>query len=433
MKKLLTSGPMVAIAAASVVLTFGWPALRLSSDGVEYRQLAEGHLHSVLEPFAKRVLHPLVVRTLAGLTGTSLDFAFLAIQVACLFIFCLLVVRMIESEQASVQMALPLLLAPAMFHWFSDYYVHDLFYAVLLACYLILLRSRLYSAVVLLALLFLTRESTVLLGLACCFIAWSRSMMRFVLLAIVACAIGVVGISFATAEYAKPNIHGLPEPIYYALKIPNNIAYNVLGIAFWTDTQVMFNRCTPTWKLRIPAKVPLGSIREVGFCGFRPGIPLRTIWSLLSTFGVLPCVLVYAWVRRRTLLKRPSFVPACMLLYASLVALSSATGGNAPERYISYAWPVFTTVTPALLRAITPTHWSASLPFLIWSVGFSGLSLLVPSEDPHPPLVWLALAGFALWAHWITWCYLGSRSRIFTAVDELDPLKLGCGGQRHSQ
>jgi hypothetical protein len=221
---------------------------------------------------------------------------------------------------------------------YRNYYWHDLFYTALCALFFLALRANWWFALPIIFLLFVTRESTVVLVVVLVAVtAWRRQWAW----CFSALAVGLagMGVESTLVRHALPNHHGISVVLLDVLKIPYNFAFNVLGLEFWTNDNAATN-AAPVWVANLPAWLPLGNIHQVGFSGFFWDWPVRTMVLLSSAFGILPLVVIRSarqW--RRALEGRFDVAVACV--YGSLMFVLAPLQGTAPARYILYAWPLF--------------------------------------------------------------------------------------------
>ena len=129
-----------------------------------------------------------------------------------------------------------MLFTPALLNLFRSIYIHDLFYVGLLAALFVALKQHHRVWVLgLLALLFLTRESTYLLAACLMVLAWRWHERK---IAIGSAEMILIGLFFANllSGMAKPSLHGLNPLIYTVSRIPINFVWNVLGVPLLANT-----------------------------------------------------------------------------------------------------------------------------------------------------------------------------------------------------
>src|SRR5215469_9249061 len=131
-------------------------------EGRDYVAIANGDYSHLYSYYAGRVLHPLVARLLASTTGTPIDaHIFIWLSIASLLVFfCCLGAYYATEPGLTLGLWLILLVTPTILDSYRNYYWQDLFYAALCAPFFLLLRTRPWTTLPILFLLYLTREST---------------------------------------------------------------------------------------------------------------------------------------------------------------------------------------------------------------------------------------------------------------------------------
>lgn len=371
-----------------------FPYMRATSDAPSYIPIAQGHWSKSPNPHAKRFVHPLLVRYITHVTGMSIDRAFRALSFAFLFLFVPLVCVLIQVEAQSRRLILALVMAPALFQLFTDYYMQDLLHALLLALYFMLLVYKPLATFPVLFALYCTRESTALLSACVIWLAWRRSQNRLAVSSLLATLAGVAA-SWYASTLGSPNVSGVPEGVYYLLKIPYNFIPKVLGLQLWVDTQVAYNHCAPVWTVHVLGWLPVGRIREFGFCGVDYLAPWANLTILFTTFGVLP---LFVWASlpkhwRSSLRTGPIHLEVAFW-YSLLCIVASVSGGATVERYVTYAWPLFWLVGPRLMATSLRPDWVEAVQIIFWNCAFTWLPHLAQWSKlsrPEGTLLMLAI------------------------------------------
>ena len=225
-------------------------------------KMAEGRSEEVVKPFSTRILHVALVRGILQLGDLATDHAFRVIGIVSLILLTTVVISLLRSGTSALWIAFPVLLTPLLFQLFRTYYLPDLFHAALLALFFFSFsRSRLLGLVVLCA-LYLTRETTALLGLWLVIPAVVRQRLRLAASVIVISAVGIA-VTWFVVDTGLDNIHGVDSFTYLALKLPMNFLRNVFGIELWSNT---LNNCRPFVTYKLPSWLQQGSIDTVGIC-----------------------------------------------------------------------------------------------------------------------------------------------------------------------
>jgi hypothetical protein len=344
------------------VIIITWkPVPYLFPDDHFYIELAKGNIQSVPKPFSTRVLYPMLVQLFATGGGISTDQSFLVWGILSIVILCVSVCLIISKSNTpnTLLVAVVILLSPLLLSLFRDFYVPDLFYAALLGLYFLFLfeyagSSKMFrgASLVVIFLLYMTRESTILLVFSIAIVGiYRKSERRYSYAVIIAALIGMLASSLA-GRLGNPNIHAINDVLYMSLKIPYNFLKNILGVQLWTNTfaSQVGGACRPVGTINLPAWLTLGSINSIGVCPFSPIHPLFTLTTLLTTFGVAPTILVYFLFMdfKKILLKSPLWLIVA-LIYGLISFFMGALVGASIERLVGYAWPGFWLATPVLL------------------------------------------------------------------------------------
>lgn len=359
----LSSRWLITITAMLLIVIAGaWlSVIKITPDSDQYVLMAQGRIGEVERPFAPRVLHPFLARVLTFGAWLSLDqsFALLALLSLGVFVAFLLLIFPIDLPQQPLWLFV-ILFTPALLNLFRSIYIHDLFYAGLLAALFVALKQHRRAWVLgLLALLFLTRESTYLLAACLMVLAWRWHERE---IAIGSAEIILIGLFFASllSGMAKPSLHGLNPLLYTVSRIPINFVWNVLGVpllantseAFWRETNpaVLEFCAVPAAILQMPTWLPTGGIRTVKICGVFIENPLNTLALMLTTFGVAPALLL-AGLRAQpfsSLWKSLPLFAQLAWVYGIISFAIAPMLGNTVGRYVAYAWPLFWVLLPHL-------------------------------------------------------------------------------------
>jgi hypothetical protein len=196
-------------------------------------------------------------------------------------------------------------------------------------------------ALAVIPLMFWVRESTLLLCLLAFAAMWWDGKRRCAV-AIALTTLASMIVSMSVNRHGQPNVHHLPTVVYMALKVPFNFVSNILGIHLWTN-----NFITPhVWAMDLPRVLQIGTIRKVGISKF-VWMPLFTPLMWLSTFGILPTVLLHE--RRRGRLRALEPWMRLALIYGVISYVLGPTLGASVPRLVAYAWPAFWIATVVLL------------------------------------------------------------------------------------
>ena len=311
-------------------------------EGRDYFDIAKGNYSHIEGYYAGRIFHPLVVRALASVTHLPIDWrAFTIVSAASLAtLFCTLGLYYALEFRMRPWVYLSLAVTPIVVDQYRNYYWHDLFFAALLAIFFLALRANRWTSLPILFLLFVTRESTMILAFAFIVVAALRREWLLGASAIVVAAVGAKTAG-ALVAHALPQHNGLPVLLLDLLKIPYNFALNVCGLEFWTNTNAATITDPLKWVVNLPSWVRLGNIHQIGYCGFFVERPIKLLLLALSAFGVMPMFVALSLIGRNHELPFKKFDHSVAILYGALMFFLAALTGTNPPRYVLYAWPAF--------------------------------------------------------------------------------------------
>ncbi len=403
-------------ALATTVLAVCWfPGfVPPQSDGGWYKMLAEGHSRDVYFYYAGRILHPLVVHAIATLTGFDTTTAFFVAGVAALGVLFACLGLLLNIPGVPRLVPVFLLCCPAVLAVFQNYYGQELFHAALVAAFFLALRRNRWAALPLLFACYITRESTLLLSLAAMLIALRCHRRAYAIAVAATTACGMLAVSTAVSQ-AIPNKHQLNPVLMYALKVPYNFCYNVLGLRFWTDTNAATTICAPVHTASVPAWLHLGAIHTIGLCSYSFLNTLGIAAAYLTTFGIGPALAACLFMRkaRISILHREEAVSTA-LLYGVLALAAAAVIGNTPERYVLYAWPLFWWAVPFALPRSLSLHRRDWLILAALHAGVSWTPVLFQHIATGSSRVLLAAVATALLGQVVAYRYLDARIRVNT-------------------
>ena len=360
-------------------------------EGQDYLQIAQDRPETTYNYYAGRMLHPFAARMLAGVVPMDLRRAFFVVGVISLLALCVFLSLHIFKLKLNPLLLIPLLCVPAVITLYRGYYFQDLFHAMLVAALLVLSSYSAWAALPILFLLHLTRESTILLSVWLALISLRRRAWALAL-SIVAVAVVGTGVTSTAVHAALPNKHGVNILEMYVLKVLYAFCHNLLGLVFWTDTNASTINCVPRWVASVAGR--LGSIRQVGFCGFQPGLILGTLAAFLGPFGVEPAILARLVRESWRTLPKQGYVFQAAFGYGAICLVLAPLIGTDPARYFLYAWPLYWLALPQLLTGVTfDRSRTISLVALHASACIAGFSLAdTPSSSGQLARVVVLLA-----------------------------------------
>jgi len=335
------------VLAAIVIALFPYKFHAPTWEDNDYFNLASGNPQQVRFFYLARIVHPLVVRAVSHLTGTDIPKAFWLVSCACLLGFVTLLGAELQQQRVRLFLIFAILANPLTLEAYRNYYSHDLFHCFLLMIFFLVFRKSPWLSLPLIYLLYLTRESTALLIVVVAVLAWlagKRWLCGATLLTGFA--------SWFTAARLigrhAGNIHHLPMPVLYVLKVIYAIIYNIFGVLLWTNTTELTE--TPRWTYTFPGHFHLGAITTVGYCDFNLLRPVNTFVVLFASFGLLP---IFGWIFRKQLFRDRNDLWIKVVLFYGLANFAVAPLlGTVIYRYILYAWPAFFLAIPIMCSSL---------------------------------------------------------------------------------
>lgn len=358
MNKLLNTSTLLAIVITSVIILSNLNIInnKLICDSEWYIDLATGNYQNVGKPFINRVVYPFIARMVVLSSGVDTKHAFLALNIVSLLILLGALFFIIKPYIPIKALYIPIIFTPVLFDLYQNYCLPELFYAALLGIFFVLLgHGKLWGSLVLLFLLFLTRENTIILSFCTIIICFYKRQIKYAASVIVVSVAAMAAISFIS-HYGQPNIHRLPEILYLTLKVPINFISNFTGIIMWTNTLSLSEisahtfRNEPLIQIALPQWLRFGEVTNIGIYGFDIFRPLNTFLGLLTCFGILP-VLLLSVIRRnyQHILNESPVWLLIALSYGIISYLFGTSIGSDVTRLIAYGWPAFWIVTPILV------------------------------------------------------------------------------------
>ena len=394
---------------SGVVLTAAWldSPHPFDVDSHFYRDIAEGRISSVIKPFSYRILHPFITGLIASSLQLDTELSFLIVGILSLVILVTTVALIARSSIPYYGIA-AILVTPFLLGLFQDYYLPDLFHAALLGLFLLcLVHEKHWLSLILLFALQITRESTVLLTVVLVVLSFSRKQWKLGLGSIFVTALGIA-VTGHFASRGQSNIHEISNLLYLAAKIPYNFFKNLLGLVFWTNTFAVNNPARfplePMWQISLPGWVPSGAIHSVGFYTFDLSYPLITINLLLTTFGIMPAlVLVYLSRMQKRLFTEGSLAISVALLYGLLSFVIGTSLGASVDRLIGYGWPCFWIACPFLLKQHHHDDRKFIIMFFLINLLAAWLPMLVGSFSSRSALLSIPVLCVSLIFHGFAW------------------------------
>lgn len=318
-------------------------------DGQHYLAMADGQ--QVTKPFAFRFLIPAVVRVARHITGCSSDRGLLVVGLIAGWVLFFGVLSLVIERGKGMWLAVVLATMPFWLRIFIDYQLPDLPHAALLMIYLLLLRRRKWGwASLMLAVMYLTRESTLLIALIAIPVLWRLAGRRAGLMQAAAALAGMILSKFG-ARHALPNRQHMNDTLYMIGKIPWNLSKNIFGVTLWSNT---IPYSTPSRVWAVPHWLHTGGLHAVGYSGYNWGYQAFTFGSILSSFGIGFVVVLCLWWRTspRWLLPRDQPYLWIAAIYGAAAYFLAPMLGAGETRLLDYGWPLFLVYLPAAMLAI---------------------------------------------------------------------------------
>ena len=317
-------------------------------DIARYELMIQGKFDQAGEPYASRVLGPLLANLIMRLTDITALKALAVVNAVSFILFFASVSYYLMNNGVKLIDAQVFLITPYSFIIAKYLYVPD---AIgLLSCFLLLLfcfyrRSNSMSAI--LAVLSVLARKTFFVPIG--FIILSGVLNKrvlFVAVLIISTMIGVVSIDFLVGENAA-NRHNMNMMSYYMLKIPVNLFGNVLGIDMYTNT---YQWCdNPVVVFDVSNIIFIGDVDKVGFCYPSFLKIVRTLFVYLVILGLWPYIAIFLIVKyyKSRDFRSEDFV---VIGAAILLFLLSAGFGRTAERLFIYSYPFLVFAGPALIK-----------------------------------------------------------------------------------
>jgi hypothetical protein len=209
-------------------------------------------------------------------------------------------------------------------------------------------KELLFLGLPLLFLLFITRESTIVIAFILFGLLLYRKR-RAEAISVAAVCIVAMAIIHLTTRNLPENIHNVTPLQYMILKVPYNLAIHFFGLRLWTNTHIWSD--PPIWKVVLPHWLAIGNIREIGFLRFELLTPLRTLTTALTIGGIF--MPLCWWHLRRSFSKILSTCDLWLstaLIYGLCSWLLAPSLGALVTKYYDSSWPAFCLAGPILLE-----------------------------------------------------------------------------------
>jgi len=393
-RALLNPALLISILISFVIILLAWKYIYAPHvDSVFYKMLSMGE--AVKKPFSGRIFYPTVAHLIHKFSGISLDHSFLLANTLGLALLIFTVTVIIKDITSYAACAIPILLTPFLIRSFSLVFLPDLFSAGLTGLFFYLLyRSYFWPSLVVLLMVYLTRENAIFLCLSLAAVGLYKYRLRWAVAGTVVLVAGIVITSLA-GRHGLPQEYNMNFLLYLGLKIPKNFLYNVFGVLIWTNVYPDVGH--PYLLIELPGWLPLGKLHTIGITPFQPLVSLNTIMLLLTTFGVAPSLLGLQLAKHwKQIFSENQFWLQVAIIYGVSSFLIGVAVSYDVIRLIGYAFPVFWLAVPALLIRYSTFSFSSLSQLLIyhvlacwlpWIMGIPWFVDKVTMDSPAPFLV----------------------------------------------
>ncbi len=348
---------LVGLVAAAIGLCLRGMPGSPDVDSFSYQAMAEGRMQEVVQPYAKRVLHPLVVRWVGG--------SFEVVAVVTLIAFFIALTKLlgafdngferekiVSDPHKEMLQLFCLVCAPFFCSYIVEIYLSDLFVMTLTAWFFVFLhKERMGWCLLMLFLMQISRESTAVVVFAFLSVALVRLQWKLAVCIVGVFACALIVVSFVSRE-SLGNIHSMGGFVYMVTKVAASALVNLCGLTVWSDTYALalphYYPNPPLWQMPVPSWLPLGGTKMMGVYTVDVWRPFEVLVVLTSSFGLLPVVLLKQ-VKSHVRVKNIKWVACEEIPYSVIVAfmvgvafcLLSPFSGRTILRYVGYAWPLF--------------------------------------------------------------------------------------------
>jgi hypothetical protein len=321
----------------------------VDADSFNYQSMADGK--PAIKPFAFRVLEPAMTRVFANMTGRPTSDGFLIVGLLSGWVLLYFVLRPTFERWENVWLAPVLILLPFWLRNLTNYFLPDLMHAALCAVYFGLLRARRWGlAAAMLPVMFLARESTLLIAATAVPVLWWLVGRMAGILHLGGALAGMAASKFA-ARHALANQHNIEDTLYMIGKIVWNTSRNVFGMTLWTNTLAVL---PPVRIWSVPRWLHLGGIHQIGYSEFSWIYSLSTSIFFLTSFGLGSLVTICLVWRRplHDLLPREEPYLCIAAIYGAATFLMSPMLGASLPRLFDYGWPLFLVYLPMIIPRV---------------------------------------------------------------------------------
>ncbi len=313
----------------------------------------------VRRPFSTRILYPNIAKLIMNISGMTIAQSFIVANTFALLLFLLSATHLIKKLTFHSIITIPLLFNPFLLRSFQEAYIPDLLFLGLVCLYFVLIyHSCFITSQFLLLLLCITRDDTLLLLISIILVGIYLSNKKLVLSTVMIMVLGIT-INSISARFGLPSPANMNPFLFYLVRIPSNLFYNVTGMPIWSN--IYADICHPILKINLPHWLPFGNLHSVGLCPLNITTPFRNISFILTTLGVLPSLLVYILIKNyKIILKSTPDYIMIALVYGIIAFISSIVLSMDLMRHLGQGWPA---VWLAMI-SILPLYYKMSKSFI---------------------------------------------------------------------
>ena len=339
--------------ATSIILLFTNHVTYDVGDASEYLALANGDT-TVVEPFSNRILHVYIVKIFSALFNIDIEKSFFIIGILSLSILFLWISYYLKTvEFCNSLMFFLIIINTFTLYLFQSHINPDLFYTFIISGFIFaLFHNKKSSILFFIPLLFLTRESTVLIIFILGVICYIKKDFKLLNQTLFASIIGIILINIFNND-STTNIHGLNGILYLPLKFIFNFLFNIFGVELYSNTfnygsNVIIEK--PVIITELPKLLQLGNLKEVGIMSFEISKPIEMFFLFLTYFGAWPMIAYFSIKSNLNKFNRQPVWLLFVIIYGSISFIMTPILGSSIYRLIGYSWPIFWIGLPFLLK-----------------------------------------------------------------------------------
>ena len=312
--------------------------------------LARGNTAGI-KPFSNRILHVFIASFISENYDIEIENSFYLIGIISLSVLLGSVILLLNKIKFSSPINILLMLfTPFTMYLFQSHINPDLFYSFIFSVFIIFLfYKKNWSILFFIPILFLTRESTILISIILIIILLVNNNKVLLLLTSASTLIAILLFNFFT-DNSVINVHGLNSLLYLPMKFIYNSLFNIFGIELYANT---FNygiaTASPIYKFDLPTVIQFGDFKEIGIMAFDFSKPMETLFLFLTYFGIWPLIVMHSIKFDNKILSKDLFL-SLIIVYGLISFIITPFLGASIYRLMGYSWPLFWIGLPYLLK-----------------------------------------------------------------------------------